>query len=259
MQRGFEVGETGHCRTARLMDLRPGSPIEIPKSSVMRFEISAETSHSVAGGISAVFDHWIVGNDSSSATQGRRWRALRERSARRRSNGRTLPIGEAANSSASANTRQAINCRTWQFSIRQRNDGPPSKPAAATSRARGGARERWDFVGTRAGERQHRRGRGSKTTATMPAPRLPAGGGSAAIGIRQPTQQQSIQILLLSPSFNGVGCPARPWWQIAPNGFVAISPATRAAPKLASKARQRDDVSGRERDDARRQMCLPLC
>ena len=46
------------------------SPIEMPKSSVMRFEISAETSHSVAGGTSPVFDQDTVGSDISSATHG---------------------------------------------------------------------------------------------------------------------------------------------------------------------------------------------
>ena len=71
LQRGFEVAKAGIRETAGLMDAcdQP-SPIEIPRSSVMRFENSADTSHSVAGGVSAVFDHWMVGSDSSSATQG---------------------------------------------------------------------------------------------------------------------------------------------------------------------------------------------
>src|SRR6516165_5201243 len=46
------------------------SPIVMPKSSVMRFDKSAEISHSVAGGTSPVFDHATVGSDISSATQG---------------------------------------------------------------------------------------------------------------------------------------------------------------------------------------------
>src|SRR6516165_8734756 len=46
------------------------SPIVMPKSSVMRFDKSAEISHSVAGGTSPVFDHATVGKDISSATQG---------------------------------------------------------------------------------------------------------------------------------------------------------------------------------------------
>src|ERR1700722_16775735 len=46
------------------------SPIEMPKSAVMRFDNSPETSHSVAGGVSAVRNHDTVGNDSSSATHG---------------------------------------------------------------------------------------------------------------------------------------------------------------------------------------------
>src|SRR5580704_18637549 len=46
------------------------SPIETPKSSVMRFEISPETSHSIPDGMSPVFDQLTVGSDISSATQG---------------------------------------------------------------------------------------------------------------------------------------------------------------------------------------------
>jgi hypothetical protein len=46
------------------------SPIEMPKSSVMRFDSSAEMSHSVAGGTSPVCDQATVGNDNSSATHG---------------------------------------------------------------------------------------------------------------------------------------------------------------------------------------------
>src|SRR5271157_5368645 len=46
------------------------SPIEMPRSSVMRFDNSTEMSHSVAGGISPVFDQATVGKDISSATHG---------------------------------------------------------------------------------------------------------------------------------------------------------------------------------------------
>src|SRR5580700_10880218 len=42
----------------------------MPKSSVMRFDSSAETSHSLAGGESPVWNQSTVGTDSSSATQG---------------------------------------------------------------------------------------------------------------------------------------------------------------------------------------------
>src|ERR1700722_4896341 len=45
-------------------------PIETPKSSVMRFEISPEISSSFAGGTSPVLDQATVGSDISSATQG---------------------------------------------------------------------------------------------------------------------------------------------------------------------------------------------
>src|SRR6516165_12436571 len=46
------------------------SLIEMPKSSVMRFDRSTEMSHSVAAGTSPVFDQATVGKDISSATQG---------------------------------------------------------------------------------------------------------------------------------------------------------------------------------------------
>ena len=71
LQRGFEIAES------RPSWVRPAwsicdqmSPIEMPRSSVMRFEISAETSHSLAGGHVAGFDQDTVGSDSSSATHG---------------------------------------------------------------------------------------------------------------------------------------------------------------------------------------------
>ncbi len=72
-------------------------------------------------------------------------------------------------------------------------------------------------------------------TATNTGAAIAGGGGSAAIGIRQPTQQQSMQILLLFPPFSGAGWPARSWWQIAPSGLAVASAAARAAPKLASR------------------------
>src|ERR1700674_4344993 len=46
------------------------SPIEMPKSSVMRLERSPEMATAVAGGMSPVFDQLTVGSDISSATQG---------------------------------------------------------------------------------------------------------------------------------------------------------------------------------------------
>ena len=46
------------------------SPIEMPKSWVMRFEISPEISSSFAGGTSPVLDQATVGSDISSATHG---------------------------------------------------------------------------------------------------------------------------------------------------------------------------------------------
>src|SRR5271155_6008613 len=46
------------------------SPTEMPRSGVMRLEISPEMFHSDAGGASPVFDQPTVGSDISSATHG---------------------------------------------------------------------------------------------------------------------------------------------------------------------------------------------
>src|ERR1700733_1707142 len=45
-------------------------PIDTPKFSVIRLEISPEISSSLAGGKSPVLDQATVGKDNSSATQG---------------------------------------------------------------------------------------------------------------------------------------------------------------------------------------------
>jgi hypothetical protein len=56
-----------------------------------------------------------------------------------------------------------------------------------------------------------------------------------AIGIRQPMQQESMQILLLVPPVSGESWSAMSWWQMMPHGSGAVAAAARAAPKLASK------------------------
>ena len=57
-----------HCNGRAVVCVQP-SPIVVPKSSVMRSEMSPEMSHWVAEGTSAVFDQATVGSDISSATQ----------------------------------------------------------------------------------------------------------------------------------------------------------------------------------------------
>ncbi len=58
------------------------------------------------------------------------------------------------------------------------------------------------------------------------------GGGTAAMSIRQPMQQLSMQCLVLVSPEEGVGSPATSVWQIMPFGAVAAAAAL-AAPKLA--------------------------
>ena len=58
------------------------------------------------------------------------------------------------------------------------------------------------------------------------------GGGSAAASIRQPVQQELMQILPLLSSGAGVDCPATSLWQRIAPGSAAASAAARAAPKL---------------------------
>jgi hypothetical protein len=66
--------------------------------------------------------------------------------------------------------------------------------------------------------------RGLATTVT-------GGGGSAAMSIRQPTQHEPMQILLLVSSGKGAGSPAGLWHKTPP-GCIAMSAAALAKPKL---------------------------
>jgi hypothetical protein len=81
----------------------------IPKSSVMRLAKSTEMSHSVAGGISPVFDQATVGTDISSATQGS---SVASVAGRNRAPTKQCAIASAADSAtmmnASANVREQL-------------------------------------------------------------------------------------------------------------------------------------------------------
>ena len=59
-----------------------------------------------------------------------------------------------------------------------------------------------------------------------------AGGGTAAMSIRQPMQQLSIQCLVLVSPEEGASSPATSVWQRMPFGAAAAAAAL-AAPKLA--------------------------
>src|SRR4029077_7077160 len=82
---------------------------ETPKSWVMRFEMSAPTSHSVAGGIAAVRDQEMVGSDISSATHGSSVLSVagRKRAPTKQWANAWLK-GKVANSSASATAREHL-------------------------------------------------------------------------------------------------------------------------------------------------------
>lgn len=61
------------------------------------------------------------------------------------------------------------------------------------------------------------------------------GDGMPAINVRQPTQQQSAQILSFVSSVEGADCPATLTWQRIPLACAAASAAARADPTLPIK------------------------
>lgn len=69
-------------------------------------------------------------------------------------------------------------------------------------------------------------------------PAFAGGGGSAAVRIRQPVQQSSLQVLLppvlsVPLSGEGAGPPAKFVWQMMPPGCAAAAAAICAPPKFA--------------------------
>src|SRR5579863_10681184 len=99
----------------------------MPRSSVMRFDSSAETSHSVAGGTSPVFDHDTVGSDISSATQGSSTASVAGKNrAPTKQWAKAAEKGRQTNTSASANAREHLQQRgmaTLRVSVRCRQRG----------------------------------------------------------------------------------------------------------------------------------------
>ena len=75
----------------------------------MRFDNSPDTSNWVAGGMSAVFDHDTVGNDSSSATHGSSVASVAgKKRAPTKQWANASVNGSAANTSASAKARKYL-------------------------------------------------------------------------------------------------------------------------------------------------------
>src|SRR6516225_679847 len=89
------------------------SPTEMPKSSVMRFDSSTETSHWVAGGTSPAFDQATVGSDISSATQGSSVASVagRKRGPTKQC-AKASTAESATNRSANANAREQLEERS---------------------------------------------------------------------------------------------------------------------------------------------------
>src|ERR1700692_753591 len=114
----------------------------------------------------------------------------------------------------------------------QRNAAADAGRAAGLHAARGGARERWSLACSQP-TRTMLRGGAMDWLAASGAPVTFAGGGTAAISIRQPMQQLSIQCLVLVSPDEGAWSPATTVWQMMPLGAAAASAAALAAPKLA--------------------------
>src|SRR5579862_8675485 len=110
----------------------------MPKSSVMRFDSSPETSHSVAGGASAVLDHWIVGSDSSSATHGSSVASVAgKKRAPTKQWANACEQGSTRNGSASATAREHHGLPGMIILHRSVSDRRPrSRPARASGRQR---------------------------------------------------------------------------------------------------------------------------
>src|SRR6516165_11499211 len=111
------------------------SPIVMPKSSVMRFEKSADISHSVAGGTSPVFDQATVGSDISSATQGSSVASVagKKRSPTKQC-ASAWPADNATTRHASANAREQLENRSMtilRLAREQQNDR--LRPSAFTT------------------------------------------------------------------------------------------------------------------------------
>src|SRR5271156_6697196 len=201
----------------------------------MRFEISTERSHSVAGGISAVFDHWTVGSDSSSATQGSSMASVAGKNrAPTKQWAKASEIGRQRNNNASVNAREYRKLPGMEI-LHWRVRSIAADAAARHHAGSGGARERCDVVSGPAARTMIAGGRKSRPADCSAPIILAGGGGSATISIRQPTQQEPMQVVLFVSPVDGAGadCSAPAPLQITASGCAARSAAARAAPKPA--------------------------
>src|SRR5580698_4551816 len=111
---------------------------------------------------------------------------------------------------------------------------PAAAPAATGDHAVcGGARERWDLV--RGPETKTATASGTMRTLAESgiASAFAGAGGSAAVSVRQPVQQSSIQVLLVPLSGEGACPPAKSVWQMMPPGCTAAAAAICAPLKFA--------------------------
>src|SRR6516162_5344988 len=112
------------------------SPTVMPKSSVMRLEMSAEMSHSVAAGTSPVFDHATVGKDISSATQGSSVASVAgKKRAPTKQCARACAAESATTTSASAKAREQLEKRSMTILhlVREQQNGRLRPSAFTTS------------------------------------------------------------------------------------------------------------------------------
>src|SRR5271165_5802399 len=122
----------------------------MPRSSVMRFESSAETSHSVAGGTSPVFDHDTVGSDNSSATQGSSTASVAGRKRAPTKQCAAACVNDRArNKSANAGAHGTLKGRGMillQSGVKTAPIASSRSDGARVHTGIGGARERWALV-----------------------------------------------------------------------------------------------------------------
>src|SRR4029077_7557502 len=184
------------------------SPIEIPRSSVMRFESSTEMSHSVAAATSRVLGQATVGTDISSATQGS---SVASVAGKKRGPTKQCANASAADSatkrSANANAREQLEERSMNNLHRRLKCRRPVVAASFHS-TWGGPRERWALALAPAIPTTHA-GRSSRAIAECGRRAAETVGGIAiAKEVMQPTQDLMQRLPLLSCEA-GAGSPPR--------------------------------------------------
>src|SRR5580658_6717520 len=208
----------------------------MPKSSVMRFESSAEMSHSLAAGWSLVLDQATVGSDNSSATQGSSMASVAGKNrAPTKQWAKEAEKVRGTNRSASAHARnkpRRANMAILHWT-RDKPKGPPRPRRLSGHTSNGGARDWLDLLcGTETTPATAGNGRTCPVDCGAPVA-FAGGGGSAAVSIRQPMQHESAQALPLSWSPLGDGSSAISVWQVTVPGVLDSAAAAWPAPKFA--------------------------